>query len=48
MSVNLGWGHRASRRWVKDRQSMADVRFRLLMQMPPMHMYVSAEPAELE
>lgn len=26
MSVNLGWGHRASRRWVRDRHSMADVR----------------------
>lgn len=25
MSVNLGWGHRASSQWVKSRKSMADV-----------------------
>ena len=25
MSVNLGWGHKASKAWVKDRHSMSDV-----------------------
>lgn len=25
MSVNLGWGHKASSQWVKSRKSMADV-----------------------
>ena len=36
MSVNLGWGHRASRRWVKDRHSMADVRLLCLLHLPIM------------
>ena len=25
MSVNLGWGHKASKLWVKDQKSMSDV-----------------------
>ncbi len=25
MSVNLGWGHKASKNWVKDRESMSGV-----------------------
>ena len=34
MSVNLGWGHRASSQWVKSRKSMADVRLLPALALP--------------